>query len=150
MTSSREPTPQERLAASRQAILRHMTAGDDVHGGQRRRASPDDAPGAEADGHATGAWQSIRRAVRVWWHHHPAQLALDLAKPVLGKYAEEKPLQLLGIAAAAGAAVVLIRPWRLVSLTGLAVAALKSSHASGLLLSLLSTHPEPPTHENHN
>lgn len=150
MTSSREPTPQERLATSRQAILRHMTAGDDMHAGQRRQAHSDDAPDADATGYATGAWQSIRRAVRVWWHHHPAQLALDLAKPVLGKYAEEKPLQLLGIAAAAGAAIVLVRPWRLVSLTGLAVAALKSSQASGLLLSLLSTHPEPPTQDNHN
>ena len=38
MTSSREPTPQERLANSRQAILRHMTAGDDMHAGQRRQA----------------------------------------------------------------------------------------------------------------
>lgn len=150
MSSSREPTPQERLATSRQAILRHMTAGDDVHAGQRRQAHSDEAPDADAPGYATGAWQSIRRAVRVWWHHHPAQLAIDLAKPVLGKYAQEKPLQLLGVAAAAGAAIVLVRPWRLVSLTGLAVAALKSSQASGLLLSLLSTHPEPSTHDNHN
>ena len=150
MTSSREPTPQDRLAASRQAILRHMNPDNDRHAGQRRQTGFAVASDAQASGHAHGAWQSIRRALRVWWHNHPAQLALDLAKPVLGKYAEEKPLQLLGIAAAAGAAVVLVRPWRLVSLTGLAVAALKSSHASGLLLSLLSTHSEPPTPENYN
>ena len=151
MTSSREPTPQDRLIASRKAILRHMTAGDEVytrHGGKPRFSEAPDAGDTE---HASGGtWQSIKRAVRVWWHHHPAQLALDLAKPVLGKYAEEKPLQLLGIAAGLGAAVVLVRPWRLVSVTGLAVATLKSSEVSGLLLSLLSTHHEAPTHENHN
>ena len=78
------------------------------------------------------------------------QEALDVAKPLLGKYAEEKPFQLLGVAAAAGAAVVLLRPWRLVSLTGLTVTALKSSQFSRLLLSLLSTHREPPTPDNHN
>lgn len=150
MSSNSEPSPQDRLAVSRQAILSYMTTGGDAPAGQRRQASSDDAPNADATGPGRGAWQAIQRAVRVWWHHHPAQLALDVAKPVLGRYAEEKPYQLLGIAAVTGAAVVLIRPWRLVSITGLALAALKSSHASELFLSLLSTHPETPTNENHN
>lgn len=144
MTSSSELTPQERLAASREAILRHMNADGPTHARQGRKTGAADAAGAGNDHQTSGMWHTVRRAVRAWWHHHPAQLALDLAKPVLGKYAEEKPLQLLGIAATVGAAVVLVRPWRLVSVTGLAVAALKSSEATGLLLSLLSTHPAPP------
>ena len=48
-------------------------------------------------------------------------------------------MQLLGIAAAAGAAVVLIRPWRLVSMTSLLLATLKSSQVSALALALLSS-----------
>lgn len=150
MTSSREPTPQDRLAISRKAILRHMNLSDNISAGQPRQNGSADASDAEAAGQTGGAWQTIRRAVRVWWRHHPAQLALDLAKPVLGKYAAEKPFQLLAIAAGVGAAAVLVRPWRLVSITSLAVATLKSSEVSGLLLSLLSTHPEPPEYENHN
>ena len=150
MTSSREPTPQARLAASRKAIIRHMTADDEA--GARRSYEAGSAKALD-DGttkHASGTWQAIRRAARAWWYHHPAHLALDLARPVLGKYAEEKPLQLLGFAAGVGAAVALVRPWRLVSITGLAVAALKSSEVSGLLLSLLSTHHESSKYENHN
>lgn len=143
-------SPQERLAMSRQAIVRYMDSSDGTPAGQRapvHRDAPslDDGAGAAS---SRGAWYAIKRAVRSWWHHHPAQLALDVAKPVLSKYAEEKPYQLLGLAALAGAAVVLTRPWRLVSVTGLAGAAFKSSHMSGLLLSLLSSHSEPPPNEN--
>ena len=94
------------------------------------------------------AWQTVKRAVRLWWQHHPAQLAVDVAKPVLDTYAREKPLQLLGIAAGVGAAAVLVRPWRLVSVTGLFLAAVKSTEFSGLLLSLLSTKSEPATQKD--
>jgi hypothetical protein len=58
---------------------------------------------------------------------------------VLGNYAREKPLQLLGIAAVAGAAAVAFKPWRLVSLGSVLLAALKSSEISGALLSMLSS-----------
>ena len=150
MTSSRESTPQERLAASRKAIIRHMTADDETYARQSYETGAAKTLDEGTSKHGSGAWQSIRRATRTWWHHHPAHLAVDLARPVVGKYAEEKPFQLLAIAAGVGAAVVLARPWRLVSITGLAVTALKSSELSGFLLSLLSTHRGSPNHENHN
>ena len=150
MSSNSDPSPQERLTASRQAIIRHMHAEDEPQKGKRGHRQLDDTPDTDAKTFAGGTWQSVRRALHGWWHHHPAQLALDLAKPVLGKYADEKPLQLIGIAAIAGAAVVLIRPWRLVSITGLAVAALKSSNTFELLLSLLSAHPEQSTNDGNN
>jgi hypothetical protein len=70
---------------------------------------------------------------------------LGLAKPTLKRYAEEKPLQLLGIAAAAGAAAVVLRPWRLVSLGGVLLATLKSSELSGALASMLSSISSEPT-----
>jgi hypothetical protein len=65
--------------------------------------------------------------------------AFNLAQPVLGNYAREKPFQLLGIAAVAGAAAVAFKPWRLVSLGSVLLAALKSSEISGALLSMLSS-----------
>jgi hypothetical protein len=61
-----------------------------------------------------------------------------MARPLIGRYAEEKPLQLLGIAAVAGAAAVVLKPWRLVSLGSVLLATLKSSEISGALLSMLS------------
>ena len=65
------------------------------------------------------------------------QVAVDIGRPFLNNYAHDKPLQLLGIAAGAGAAAVLVKPWRLVSVTGLALALFKSPKLSHSLLLLL-------------
>lgn len=139
MIRSSDLTPQQRLANSRRALVSYMT--HDERSEQEQLAHPL----AEGQRHApTGTWGIIKRAVRVWWQHHPAQMAVNLAKPVLGKYAKEKPFQLLGLAIGLGAVAALVRPWRLVSITGLALGALKSSEVSGLLLSLLSASPKTP------
>ena len=138
MTSLTAPTPQERLASSRKAIVRHMNRDAHSHDEQ----GDDTGAGYDGDGDAGsfegGTWGILKHALGAWWHHHPVSMAFGLAKPTLQHYAEEKPLQLLGIAAAAGAATVLIRPWRLVSVGSLLLAAFKSSEISGALLSMLS------------
>jgi hypothetical protein len=136
-------TARERLALSRKAIVSYMTQ-DERPAAEQDRAAHELKNGRASHG-TNSAWQNIKHAIRLWWQHHPAQLAVGVAKPVLDTYAREKPLQLLGIAAGAGAAVVLVRPWRLVSMTGLLLATIKSTEFSGLLLSLLSTKPEPTT-----
>lgn len=150
MTSHHEQTPQDRLAVSRQAIVRYMISGKVTPAGLRSAENSDDTAVNEGNDQPLGVWPATKQAVLAWWNHHPAQLALDLAKPVLGKYAEDKPYQLLGMAALTGAAVVLVRPWRLVSLTGLVLATLKSSQASELLLSLLSSHTGQATNGDHS
>ncbi len=139
MNSLTSPTPQERLASSRKAIVRHMSRDAHSHDGQ------DDAAGAGHDEEGGdgnfdgGTWSILKHALGAWWHHHPVSVAFGLAKPTLKHYAEEKPLQLLGIAAAAGAAAVVLRPWRLVSIGSLLIATLKSSELSGALLAMLSS-----------
>ena len=103
-----------------------------------------------ADGTSTGVrrsvWKTLKRSALMWWRHHPAHMALEVAtgvaKPILSRYAEEKPLQLLGTAAALGAAVVLLRPWRLVSISGLLLATVKSPGLSPALMSLITPEPE--------
>ncbi|MDP2255661.1 MAG: hypothetical protein Q8K05_06320 [Polaromonas sp.] len=138
------PTPQERLANSRKAILRHMT---------RDRQSLEDQVGHDANeltqsrAASGGKWRVFKHAMRAWWQHHPVNVALDMAKPVIGRYAEEQPFKLLAIAAGVGAATVVLRPWRLVSLGGLLLATLKSSELSNVVLSVLYSAPrdsEPP------
>ena len=128
------PTPQERLASTRKAIVRHMSREQSREDEAQDNAGEHDA--AYAGG--GGTWGIFKDALGAWWHHHPVSVAFGLARPVIGKYAEEKPLQLLGIAAAAGAAAVVLKPWRLVSLGSLLLATLKSSEISGALLSMLS------------
>ncbi|AYQ28453.1 MULTISPECIES: hypothetical protein [unclassified Polaromonas] len=137
MTSLTAPTPQERLASSRKAIVRHMSRDAHDEHDEEAGAGQD---GENGSGHFEGGtWGILKHALGAWWHHHPVSVAFGLAKPTLQHYAEEKPLQLLGIAAAAGAATVLIRPWRLVSVGSLLLAAFKSSEISGALLSMLSS-----------
>ena len=147
MSSLHEASPQERLANSRKAIVRHMS---------RDSKSVDDTGNPDLDeteqlrSASSGAWGVVKHAIQAWWHHHPVSVAFDLARPAIGHYAEDKPFKLLGIAAGVGAAAVLFRPWRLVSLGGVLLAALKSSELSGALHSLISSSRQDSTYPGEN
>lgn len=134
-------SPQARLIASRKALIRQMARNDGHTGNDQPNGlhGSSDAESAEAPTgtERSSAWQIFTQAAMTWWQHHPVQMALDIGRPFLNNYARDKPLQLLGIAASIGAAAVFVKPWRLVSVTGLAVAALKSTKLSTTLLSLL-------------
>jgi len=135
----------EKLARSRQAILEHIAR-------RQRRHDPREAPPESygdpysafaedeepyEDGEA-GWFGRLRHAVRTWWRYHPAHMAVELATPLMRSYARRKPVQLLAISAATGAALTFARPWRLISLTTLIVALLKSSQLSHLLMAAMS------------
>lgn len=147
MTNLVKVSPQERLSVSRRAIVRYMRDGEPPIFGQQ--FADEDGQDAPSQAHAS-KWQFFKQAVRSWWLHHPAQLAVALGKPALSRYAEQNPLRLLGLAAGTGAAVVWIRPWRLVSLTSLLLAALKSSEVTALVLSLLSRPTTKTSKETHD
>ncbi len=132
-------TPAQRLQASRHAISTHLQG----HGRGRRSDADADRPGNQPDTERAPSsgpawWRMARHALRVWWHNHPAYSAALVAQPVLQRYASDKPLQVVGIAAAAGAAAVLLKPWRLISVGALVAATLKSQDVSRLLVSLMS------------
>ena len=55
-------------------------------------------------------------------HNHQI---LDILKPVVASYAKSHPVKTLGIAAGLGAAIIVFKPWRLISIGGL-LAVLKS------------------------
>ena len=134
MTSSPCLSPQQRLDKSRQAIVGDMSHDDS----ETHEPDHDRRAGDQAIDTSTGTWHVIKQLTASWWQAHPAHLALDIVTPMLRTYAEEKPLKLLGISAGIGAAAVVLRPWRLISLTGLLLATLKSSEMSGVMGSLLS------------
>ena len=46
------------------------------------------------------------------WHKHPAHFALQVGEPLLQTEIRKRPVPWLAAAAAAGAAVVLLHPWR--------------------------------------
>ena len=129
-------TPQERLVISRRAIVRNMTHDE------KERHEDEMNSEVEAEGEVRrdggGNWGLIKRGLKSWWYHHPANLALDVAKPVISRYAKHHPVQLISIAVAVGAVVVILKPWRLISLGGIALAAMKSSDLTNIVMSMLS------------
>ena len=135
----------DRLARNRQAILEQIARRQRRHGPREARPGqsfsedlddpeggpPPPIPGSDWFGH-------LRYGVKTWWRYHPAHMATELAAPLLHEYARRKPLQLLGISLLAGAAFTFIRPWRVISVTTLLVALLKSSQLSQLFAAAMS------------
>ena len=140
MTTTTTLTPQERLALSRRAIVKHMHRRHRDHE-LEMGYDPDDAD--DSGSSQRGALGAMKRAIWGWWHRHPASSAVELARPLLGDYAKVHPFKLLGAAAGIGAVAVLVRPWRMVSVGGLLLATIKSSGLSSVLLSLLTNRSQP-------
>lgn len=150
-----EPTAKQRLQATRQALMHELVPSTRSDAPRRptaaarpiapQRISEEaqqehggyDAPQEDSRG-GSGWFAVARHSLRAWWEFHPVRVVGVVAEPVLAEYARQRPLKLIGIAAGLGAVLVVTRPWRLVSLGGLAVAALKSSQVSNFALSFLS------------
>jgi len=128
---------QQRLAASRQAIIRDMNREEDPQAGAPELSAGNEDISESGIDASSGSWDLVKQVACSWWRSHPARLALDVAKPMMQGYAQDQPVKLLGIAAATGAALVVLRPWRLISLTGLALALIKSTEVSGIVQSLI-------------
>lgn len=132
----------DKLARSRQAIVEHIARRQRRHDPREATAAgfvaPQDDEEEEPADPGAGWLGHMRHAVRTWWRYHPAHMAVDLASPLLRSYARRRPVQLLAISAAAGATLVLVRPWKLISATTLLVAVLKSSQVSHLLMAAMS------------
>lgn len=144
----------DRLARTRLAILDQIEHREQwpKRGDSQRRREGEREGGQPQEGEprgGVGGWfVRIGHAARTWWHYHPVHMGLEIATPALSAYAGRKPLQFLGIAAAVGAVVVIARPWRLISITGLLVAIAKSSQLSTVLLSALSAADYQKDHES--
>lgn len=131
----------DQLARSRQAILAQVARRQRRHDPQMRTEqgyAADEPPGEPPPDPGAGWYPQVMHALRTWWRYHPAHMAVELAEPVLQGYARRKPLQLVGIAAATGAAFTLARPWKLISATTVLLALARSSQLSGVLLAALS------------
>jgi hypothetical protein len=138
----------DKLARSRLALIEHIQRRDRRDEKKEARRARERAQGeqgeqewdqSEADEDPSRWFARIKHAAVAWWRSHPARLGVELATPVLSGYAKRKPAQFLGIAAAVGAIVMITRPWRLISITGLVVALLKSSQLSSVIMAAMST-----------
>lgn len=133
----------DKLAQSRRAILEHVARRHRKHDPREETAQAYDDMGGYADeqeppDYGEGWFGHMKHAVRTWWRYHPAHMAVELATPMMRGYARRKPGQLLAISLAAGAALTFARPWKVISVTTLVVALLKSSQLSSLLMAAAS------------
>ena len=133
-TEQQRLTAQQRLAISRHALMSQLHGND----GSRQHA-------AERPSFLDGiAWAPVARGMaRHWWQRHPLHAVGQLSRPVLDKYAREEPLKLVAVAAALGAAVVLTRPWRLLSASALVATAFKTSELAGVVNTLMQRRTSP-------
>ena len=117
------------LAAER-VEKRAATQQNDAQSGEKTAANAD-----------TGFnWTALLGVgVASWWHEHPARSAVLLIESATAEYARRKPLQVVTVAAAVGAAVVLLRPWRMVSATALLLTLQRSSNFTGMASSALDS-----------
>ena len=122
-------TPQQRLAASRRAIVQSMLRDSGGQDGESPEGADDDAavsgrpsprqgPFDEAFAQATSGnrhgdlqgakrlWRRLRRTAAAWWRTHPAHLALEVVQPMVGRYAQAHPVKLLTV----GPAVSMLTP----------------------------------------
>jgi hypothetical protein len=142
MNAEREQlTPQQRLTISRQALIAQLM------GEQAYPDAPDDntnqPPRRARNAHRT-YWSAVAgNVVRRWWRRHPANAAGQIARPLLERYAREHPTKLIAVGAATGALVVLVKPWRLLSITAVLAAVLKTSDVADLVTTLMKKTANP-------
>ena len=85
-------------------------------------------------------WMGLVKAgASTWWRDHPLHVGATVLKPVVTDYVKRKPVATLALAAAAGAALVLIRPWRIASVTALGMSLVRSSNLPAMATSLVAT-----------
>lgn len=133
-------TAQQRLALSRRALVRHLR-GDDED--DESKFTSDSTIHRRQSGGVSSLLAStpygavVRNLVERWWSRHPANAAGKLARPMLQRFANEQPVKLIAAAAGVGALVVLVKPWRLLSITALLAAALKTSDIADMVTTLM-------------
>lgn len=100
--------------------------------GSRSVAAPDQGNGID--------WMGLVKAgASTWWRGHPLHVGATVITPVVNDYVRRKPVATLAVAAAAGAALVLIRPWRIASVTALGMSLVRSSNLPVMAASLVAS-----------
>jgi len=142
MTVERDlPSPQQRLAESRRALVAQLQGHPAIDEDDLYAVPP---PVARPGAFEQFAWASVARGVvRRWWRRHPANAMGQVARPILERYAREEPAKLVGAAAAVGALAVLVKPWRLLSITAVLAAVLKTSDVADMVTTLMQKNANP-------
>ena len=129
------------LAKTRRELFYYLSDPPDSKSATAEPKLKQQQPGAAKPESTSGLhWSPLVKAgLSSWWHDHPARAGACLLKSATEEYARKRPLQVVTIAAVAGAAIVLFKPWRLVSATALMLSLFRSSNFTGIATSVLET-----------
>lgn len=133
------PTPKQRLAQSRADLLEAM--------GYQDVATPDAvSPRLVSTRPPRGGRMpppGTRRGVLArWWARHPLNSAVDLGRPFLEDMARKEPGRLMAYGAGTGALLMVIKPWKLLSLATLLSLAFRTSDLTGLIAGAFGHHSD--------
>lgn len=138
--SSLPLTPKQKLALSRAELLEAMGYHD---------IAPSDAMAPqlvstrESRSGTPPPRPTTRRGVLArWWSRHPLNSAVDLGRPFLENMAERQPGRLMAYGAGTGALLMVIKPWKLLSLATILSLAFRTSDLTGLIAGAFSTHDD--------
>jgi hypothetical protein len=122
-------TPQQRLAVSRRALF------NQIESKVEREARPSRFSSTRVETPVDGTAPLVSpRKKRGLFDSLPW---LQLAQPLLQRYARKQPGKLIAIAAGTGAVIMLVKPWRLLSVTALVAAVLKTSDVADMVTTLM-------------
>jgi hypothetical protein len=128
------------------ALQRLEASRASIHAELKKMQSPEEA--APRSDEASPGWPfsvplfaTATRALRLWWRRHPARPVVDIASDAgaqaLTPLVRRHPVAALALAMAAGAAMVVWRPWRS-RVTAAVWAGLGAQLTSGLVSSILN------------
>ncbi|RZI54267.1 MAG: hypothetical protein EOP12_03825 [Pseudomonas sp.] len=137
-----EMTAKDRLMASRIALLREMgveaVPSASTHITETKTLSAVAMDRNPRPSTQASLWRVLsHKAIKAWWSHHPVNTALQLVQPALQPYARKHPAAVIGGGMALGAVLYVVRPWRLLSVSTLAVMVLRGPALPRKIFSLL-------------
>jgi hypothetical protein len=127
-------TPKERLALSRASLLAAMGYRNVVTDTGEQIVRVVKEPAAAADTWTRRVEDKIERSVvGSWWRRSHLSTVTELGRPFLQDYAAKHPGKLVAYAAGTGSLIVLVRPWRLLSLGMIVGLVVRSTDIAGMV-----------------
>jgi hypothetical protein len=139
-------TPKQKLALSRAELLEAMGYHDMA---PSAAAAPQLVSTREPRGGTPPPRPTTRRGVLArWWSRHPLNSVVDLGRPFLEDMAQRQPGRLMAYGAGTGALLMVVKPWKLLSLATVLSLAFRTSDLTGLIAGAFGGHDhdddEPP------
>ena len=138
--AAQPPVVKSKLAASRAELLAAIGYDLAIVKAPESPEVPDEpvlVPTVSAQASPTVGRYVRRGMLANWWHRHPMSGAVELAEPYLRDIARREPAKLMAYSAGAGAALVLLKPWRILSAWTVLALLVKTINFTGLAADLV-------------